>query len=89
MYEVDYYTSESGDQPVRSFLNSLNPKMKAKAFGRIELLEEFGPELTMPFSRHLEDGLFELRVTQGGDIARVLYFFVVGKRIILTNGFVK
>ena len=35
------------------------------------------------------DGIFEIRAKQGSDISRVLYFFVVGKKIILTNGFVK
>ena len=30
-----------------------------------------------------------MRAKQGSDISRVLYFFVVGRRVILTNGFVK
>ena len=63
--------------------------MKAKAFGRSELLERYGSQLGMPFSRFLGDGIFELRVGQGNDNARILYFFVVGKRVILTHGFVK
>ncbi len=36
-----------------------------------------------------EDGIFELRAKVGTDISRVLYFFLVGKKIILTNGFRK
>ena len=32
---------------------------------------------------------FELRAKVGSDISRVLYFFYIGKRIVLTNGFVK
>lgn len=43
----------------------------------------------MPFSRHLDDGIFELRTVQGSDITRVLYFFVAGGEIVLTHGFVK
>ncbi len=35
------------------------------------------------------DGIFELRAQQGGDATRVLYFFVVGRRVVLTNGFAK
>lgn len=35
------------------------------------------------------DGIFEIRTKFGSDITRVLYFFVIGRRIILTNGFVK
>lgn len=36
-----------------------------------------------------EDGIFELRTKQGSNITRVLYFFFIGKKVILTNGFVK
>ena len=31
----------------------------------------------------------ELRVKVGSDISRVMYFFVIGKKAILTNGFIK
>ncbi len=37
----------------------------------------------------LDDGIFEIRTKFGSDITRVLYFFVIGKRVILTNGFIK
>ena len=43
----------------------------------------------MPYSEQLEDGIFELRIKFGGNITRILYFFFVGKNIILTNGFMK
>ena len=35
------------------------------------------------------DGIFELRAKVGSDISRVLYFFVVGRTVVLTNGFIK
>lgn len=63
--------------------------MKAKLFRMIELLENRGNELREPYSKPLGDGIFELRAKQGTNITRVLYFFVVGRKIILTNGFVK
>lgn len=43
----------------------------------------------MPYSEQLEDGIFELRIKFGSNITRILYFFFVGKNIILTNGFMK
>ncbi len=49
----------------------------------------FGNKLRMPYSRELSDGIFELRTQVGNDISRILYFFIVGKNIILTNGFRK
>lgn len=58
-------------------------------YREIDLLVANGPELREPHSKHVEDGIFELRAKQGSDISRVLYFFFVGKKAILTNGFLK
>ena len=63
--------------------------MQAKIFATLELLEIKGPGLREPFSKPLGDGIFEVRAKQGSDISRVLYFFVVGRKVILTNGFIK
>lgn len=54
-----------------------------------DLLEQNGPALRLPYSGPPGDGIFELRTKQGSDITRVLYFFFVGNKAILTNGFVK
>lgn len=89
MFDVDYYEDENGEKPAEEFIDSLDVKMRAKVFGRLGLLEEHGSELGMPFSRHLDDGIFELRTVVGSNITRILYFFVVGRRVILTHGFVK
>jgi phage-related protein len=89
MYEVNYYTTDKGVKPVEEFIDSLDSKMKAKVFGRLSLLQEYGPLLNMPYSRHLEDEIYELRVVQGNNITRLLYFFVYNSQIIVTHGFVK
>ena len=61
---------------------------KSKHF-YVDLLEMNGPLLREPYSKPLENGIFELRAKQGSDITRVLYFFIVGKKAVLTNGFIK
>ncbi|WP_367949861.1 type II toxin-antitoxin system RelE/ParE family toxin [uncultured Ruminococcus sp.] len=33
--------------------------------------------------------MFEIRNKVGNDITRIFYFFVIGQKIILTNGFIK
>lgn len=88
-FEVDYYSKEDGSCPVKEFLNSLNMKMRAKLLRMLMLLEQNGNELRTPYSKALEDGIFELRAQQGTDITRILYFFMIGHKIIITNGFVK
>lgn len=75
--------------PVEDFILQQNNKMQAKIFHNIELLEQEGNMLREPYSKHLEDGIFELRNKVGSDITRVLYFLVIGETIVLTNGFIK
>lgn len=89
MYEIILYDTEDGRCPVEEFLDSLEPKLLAKTLRTIDLLEANGPLLREPYSKPLENGIFELRTKQGSDITRVLYFFIVGKKAILTNGFIK
>ena len=88
MFELELYSTEDGKEPVVEFLDSLEHKMNAKLIGLMELLEEKGTELREPYSAPLEDGIFELRCKLGSIITRALYFFYVGKRIVVTNGFV-
>ena len=89
MYQVVFYESEDGKKPVEEFLDSLDNKMAAKLVGLMEVLESKGTELRLPYSEHLTDGIFELRCKLGSNITRALYFFVQGRRIVVTNGFVK
>jgi len=89
MFQIVFYETERGDKPIEYFLDSLKPKMRAKTVSMLELLEEYGNQLTMPYSRYLRNGIYELRITQGNDISRLLYFFCRDQKIIITNGFIK
>jgi len=88
-FEVLFYEKANGEQPVREFLTSVDEKMRAKLTGLLVVLAEKGNSLREPYSKHLEDGIFELRGKVGNDISRVLYFFYYDGKIIVTNGFVK
>lgn len=88
-FEIIPYNKKDGSSPVLEFISSLNPKMKAKVLMEVDLLEEYGNELGGKYTKHLDDGIFELRVKVSSDITRILYFFCIGKKIILTNGFIK
>ena len=72
-FEIEFYETASGEQPAKEFLLSLDN----------------GYELREPYSKHLSQGIFELRAKVGSDITRVMYFFYVDQHIILTNGFTK
>jgi len=88
-WDVEYYSTPAGKEPAKDFIETLPVKLKAKVFRDIELLEEFGAELTMPHSKHLKEGIYELRVRLGNDRSRILYFFFTDREIYLTNGFIK
>lgn len=88
-FRVEFYEGNEGSCPVEEFLTSLDKKMSAKLYALIEVLEEKGSCLREPYSKHLSDGIFELRGKTGTDILRVLYFFYHDGKIILTNGFIK
>ena len=53
-FEIEFYSTEDGREPVADFLDSLDPKMSAKLVGLMEILEEKGTELRMPYSEHLK-----------------------------------
>ena len=54
-----------------------------------ELLGEHGPDLRLPYSRALSEGLFELRPRGRSSIGRAFYCFLIGKRIVVLHAFIK
>ena len=88
-YEIVFFTKEDGSQPAREFMDSLSLKMQARLIKIIAMLREYGGQVRMPYSEYLQDGIFQIRAQQEGNISRVLYFFNDGKKVVLTNGFTK
>lgn len=88
-FDVQFYMMADGKCPIMTFLDQIDKKLRTKAVKMIELLEDYGNDLRMPYSRHLEDGIFELRIAQGSNIVRIIYFFWFERKIILTNGYIK
>ena len=74
-FEVIFYERENGARPVEEFMLQLDAKMRAKLTGLLEILAENGNQLREPYSKPMEDGIFELRCKVGSNITRVLYFF--------------
>lgn len=88
-FTVEFYEKENGEKPVEFFLDKLDIKMRSKLLMILKILQEKGNLLSEPYSKHLDDGIFEIRGKVGSDISRVLYFFYFGGKIIVTNGFIK
>ena len=60
-YEVNFFRKEDGSCPVEEFFSSLDAKMRAKLLMAVALLEDNGPQLREPYSKPLDDGIFEIR----------------------------
>ena len=88
-YEIELYEKSDGSCPLADFLDELEPKMWAKVSRNIDVLAKHNINLREPLVKPACEGLFELRTQQGNNITRIFYFFFVGKKIIMTNGFVK
>lgn len=87
--EIKFYEDQTGRVPVKAFLDGLDIKMRQKMLRSIQALQDMGISLRMPLSESLEDGIFELRAKSGTNISRVMYFFIIGNRAVLTHGFIK
>ncbi|MDP2990013.1 MAG: type II toxin-antitoxin system RelE/ParE family toxin [Kiritimatiellota bacterium] len=86
-FSVEFYTSETGKCPVREFLDELkasDPDDFAAVLAGLAKLRHRQYHRP-PLSKALDHGLFELRHV-GKLNARVLWFFVRGRRIIAVHG---
>jgi phage-related protein len=89
VWKIEYYESVSGKRPVEEFIDSLDVRSQARIARTLDLLEEFGINLGMPYARHLEKQLWELRVRHSRSRYRVIYFLNTGQTFVLLHGFAK
>jgi len=83
-YSVDYFNAR-----VQTEIERWPVGILADYARLVQLLIEFGPDLRMPHSRSMGDGLFELRPRGREGIGRALYCYVIGERVVILHGFVK
>ncbi|MCA3106612.1 MAG: type II toxin-antitoxin system RelE/ParE family toxin [Rhodocyclaceae bacterium] len=84
MFSVEYYHSN-----VLADIESWPVDVLADYARLVELLVEHGPDLRLPYSRSMGQGLFELRPHGRSGAGRAMYCFVVGKRILVVHAFLK
>jgi phage-related protein len=87
MLSVHFYRNDSGSEPVREWLKLLSAAER-KAIGEDIKTVQFGWPLGMPLVRKMEAGLWEIRISLPGRIARIL-FTLEGDKIVLLHGFIK
>jgi phage-related protein len=90
-WEIEYYETAAGSVPVAEFVDDLAPQVQAKFIRSLELLEQYGLLLREPWVKNIHGipKLRELRFTSFGEIYRVFFFPVSGRKLILLHGFKK
>lgn len=76
-------------QAVQDEIAGLPAGLLARYFRYTDRMEIYGPDLGMPHTRAMGNGLFELRLKAMEGIARVFYCTVIGRKIVVLHSFVK
>ena len=74
---------------VESEIAKMSPGFVARFVRYAERMEIYGPDIGMPHTKAMGDGLFELRLKAGAGIARVFYCTRFGRRIVMLHHFVR
>ena len=94
MYNVEFYETQDGKSQIWEFLEDLRIKAATSKDARIqhkqaslyiELLQQNGTRLNENKTKHLEDGIWELRPGNN----RVFYFFFQDNTFVLLHQFRK
>lgn len=94
MYNIDFYENAAGFSQVWNFLEELQNKAVSNKDARIqhkqvslyiELLRQNGTRLNDNITKHLDDGIWELRPGNN----RIFYFFSCGETYVLLHQFRK
>ena len=94
MYNVEFYETQDGKSQLWEFLEDLRIKVATSKDARIqhkqaslyiELLQQNGTRLNENITKHLEDGIWELRPGNN----RVFYFFFQDNTFVLLHQFRK
>ncbi|MBQ2592063.1 MAG: type II toxin-antitoxin system RelE/ParE family toxin [Candidatus Riflebacteria bacterium] len=94
MFTIEFYRKANGESEILDFLNELREKAHTNKDARIQhkqialyiqLLQDNGTRLPENITKHIEDGIWELRPGNN----RVLYFFFEKDTFVLLHHFRK
>jgi phage-related protein len=78
------------DERLEKWLNGVPRDIKARIINVVDLLIEHGPHnVGEPYVKHVKEKLFEIRAKSKDGIARIFYFTMTDRHIVLLHGFMK
>lgn len=88
MFEVVFFATRAGNEPVLEWLRTLTKDEKITIGSDLRTVQ-MGFPIGMPLCRPLGDGLFEVRSSLPTRKEARLIFFQQGRDLIVVNGFIK
>ncbi len=78
------------DSNVQAELDALPSDMRARLVRIVDLIETYGLEnVGQPHVKHLQQSLWEMRMTARDGISRAIYVTASGKRVVIVRAFIK
>jgi phage-related protein len=84
LYRLSYY-----NETVEAELDAWPVGLRARFRALTVRMVEYGPNLGMPHTRALGNGLFEIRAKADEGIGRAFFCTMVGRRIVILHSFIK
>jgi len=93
-FAIDFYTNQSGQQPITAYLKDLQSKSMTSKNERIrykkiieyfDVLAEYGTRAGEPYVKHIEGDIWELRPTKD----RFFFFYWKDNIFMMLHHFVK
>lgn len=88
-YQIIFFKKNNGQKPVHKYIEKLPEKERAKVLDYINKLSHYPEFRQEPYSRQIKNKLRELKVDFRKNRYRIIYFFNIGKIIILLHAFQK
>ena len=84
IWTITYY-----DDSMQEEILAMPPGFLGRYLRYSDRMEIYGPDLGMPHTRAMGDGLFELRLKAAEGISRVFYCTVLNRKIVMLHQFAK
>ena len=84
-----HWTINYVSETVQAGIFEMPAGLLARYLRYTDRMEVYGPDLGMPHTRAMGEGLFELRLKASEGIARVFFCTVIGRKIVMLHHFVK
>jgi phage-related protein len=89
LWTIEDYQEEDGTDPVAAYVASLTSAERGRVKTRLTILAQQGLSARKEYIKNIRGKIWELRFPNSQNNPRILFFAIVGRRIVLLHGFSK